>query len=263
MNLNTIGDDAQILLLIFARVFALLRVAPVLSSAAIPRIARTGLAVLIAFLVYPHVSETGYPIPDTAGALVLLLIGEVLLGVITGLILDLILSAVQTAGQLFSLQMGFGASQVFDPLAQVTIPLLGQFFNLVALLVLVVTEGLNKIMLTGVIRSFDAVRAVDLVFGRRAWYSFFLGGLTRLFEQAMIISMPILGTLFVLQITMGLLAKAAPQMNLLMLGFPLAIGVAFIVIFLTMPFLMESFEALIDGAHRQILRLYSELRGVT
>jgi flagellar biosynthetic protein FliR len=60
---------------------------------------------------------------------------------------------------------------------------------------------------------------------------------------------------------MGLLAKAAPQMNLLMLGFPIAISVAFVVILLITPLLVNTFSKIIDGGFNTILRVFAAARG--
>jgi flagellar biosynthetic protein FliR len=152
--------------------------------------------------------------------------------------------------------MGFGASQVFDPLAQIEIPLLGQFLNLVAMFVFVFTSGFQKIFLTGVYYSFQSVRAVDLVLLREDLLTSILQSLSELFQNALIISFPILGTLFLVQVVMGLLAKAAPQMNLLILGFPISIFVAFLILFVGMPIIAEAFERVIDEGFDIILRLF-------
>jgi len=160
--------------------------------------------------------------------------------------LNIMYAAFQTAGQMFSLQMGFGASQVFDPLAQIEIPLLGQFLNLVAMFVFVFTRGFQKVFLTGVYYSFQSVRATDLIVLREDLITTILRGLSNLFQNALIIAFPILGTLFLVQIVMGLLGKAAPQMNLLVMGFPISIGVAFLIMLITIPFLMNTFDRIIE-----------------
>lgn len=252
MVLNAIARNAPLFLLIFVRVFVLLRIAPITSSESIPGIARIAVAFFAAFAVYPAVVAAGYPVPDTGLGFILLAVGEALIGIITAFFLQMIFATVQLAGQFFSLQMGFGASQVFDPLAQIEIPLVGQFFNMVAMMIFVISGGLQRIFLHGLLGSFQAMRAPDLAGAGQDLMPLIGGSLARLFEQSLVIAFPILGILFTLQITMGLFGKAAPQMNLLMLGFPLAIGVAFVVIILTMPFLVEGFEAIINSAFHQI-----------
>jgi flagellar biosynthesis protein FliR len=263
MVLDGVVRDAQLFFLLFVRVLALLHFVPLLNSAAIPGLAKIALSLLSAVLVFPMVLEAGYPIPDSGLAYAFLVLGEAMIGVIMGFMLAIVYAAFQTAGQMFSLQMGFGASQVFDPLSQIEIPLLGQFLNVVAMFVFVFTAGFQKIFLTGVYYSFRAMRAADIVIMREDIVVSMLRGLSELFENALIISFPILGTLFLVQIVMGLLAKAAPQMNLLMLGFPLSIGIAFIIMLITVPFLMAAFDRLIDVGFERLMELFrgaAELR---
>lgn len=202
-----------------------------------------------------------YPLPDTGLAYMLLVVGEAIVGIIMGLYLVIIFSAFQTAGQFFSLQMGFGASQVFDPLAMIELPLMGQFFNQVAMLVFVIVGGFQKTFQIGVYRSFHAMRAVDLVGIQEDLATFLLSGLVRLFAQAFVIALPVVGTLFLVSITMGLLAKAAPQMNLLMLGFPINIGVAFLMIFLALPLIVHAFSAVIDEAYNYLASMLTTIGG--
>ena len=77
-----------------------------------------------------------------------------------------------------------------------------------------------------------------------------------LFTQSLVLSLPILGILFMLSVTMGLFGKAAPQMNLLLLGFPMAIGIAFLSLLFALPFLVEAFEVVIEFAFSRIGLLF-------
>jgi len=261
MVLETIATNAPLFLLIFVRIFALLRVAPVTSSASVPGIARVAITFFAGFAVFPSVVAAGYPVPDTVLGFILLATGEALIGIITALFLVVMFAVFQLAGQFFSLQMGFGASQVFDPLAQIEIPLVGQFLNMIALMVFVISSGLQRIFLHGVLGSFQAMRVTELAAARGDLFGMVGTSLAALFAQSLVLAFPILGTLFLLQITMGLFGKAAPQMNLLMLGFPAAIGLAFIIIFLILPFLVEAFEGIIDTAFYQIQTVFSTRGG--
>jgi flagellar biosynthetic protein FliR len=246
---------------VFFRIIAMVQIAPLLSSAAIPQIAKIGLSFFLASIVFPGVLEAGYAMPDAPLQYFLLLLGEVLIGIILGFFLVLIFSAFQLAGQFFSLQMGFGASQVFDPMAQIEIPLMGQFLNIIAMFVFLYVSGFSKFIVVGIFRSFEALRAVDLVAGRQPLLDMFLRSLGSLFETALTVAFPILGTLFLVSVSMGLLAKAAPQMNLLMMGFPIAIGAAFLILFLLLPLLMNTFGVIIDASFENLSRLILQVRG--
>ncbi len=261
MGFGGLIENAQIFLLVFARVYGLLRTAPMISSTTIPGIARMGLTFFCAVAVLPGVLAAGYPLPAGGFEYAALIIGEAMVGVIIGFFLTVVFAAFLVAGQFFSLQMGFGASQVFDPLAQIQIPVMGQFLNVIAMFVFITTGGFQKIFLAGIDGSFRAMRAVDMITQHDFVLRTLILGLGRLFEQALIIAFPILGTLFLVYVTMGLLAKAAPQMNLLLLGFPIAIGSAFLILFLTLPFLMEVFSRVIDASFDGVLELVARIGG--
>jgi len=240
---------------------ALLLTAPLLSSDAIPGIARAGLAMFVTVIIFPWVRDLGYQLPSNIVDYFLLVIGEALIGVILGFFLGLIYSIFQLGGEFFAFQMGFGASSVFDPLAQVEVPLMGQYLNLVAMLVFVTIGGFQKVFISGVWGSFKALKAIDLVTGREYLLKMFAGSMGRLFETALTISFPIVGTIFVVYVCMGLLAKAAPQMNLLMLGFPISIGVAFLVLLLIIPFIVDVASRVIEAGFTQLETMYTNIAG--
>lgn len=255
MEFAGILNNAQLFLLIFARIFAMFQTAPLLSSSAIPRIARTSLALFTALAVFPLVESFGYPMPDTALSYALLMLGEAMVGILIGFFLTMIYSILLISGQFYAFQMGFGASVVFDPMAQIELPLMGQFLNLLAMYVFIVSGGFIDLFLKGVYRSFQAFRAVDLVLQREYIVEMLIRGLTNLFGQSLVIAFPVMGTLLLVSVSMGLLAKAAPQMNLLMLGFPIRIGVAFIVLLVTLPVITFAFVRVLDTGYFEIMRL--------
>jgi flagellar biosynthetic protein FliR len=243
------------------RIVAIIQISPLLSSESIPQPAKIGLALFTTLIIFPWVKELGYVIPPNIVDYFLVVIGEALIGILIGFFLALIYVVFQVAGEFFAFQMGFGASSVFDPLAQVEVPLLGQYLNLVAMLVFVATGGMQKIFISGIYNSFKSVRVSDIVGGRDFLMRFFVGSMGKLFENALTIAFPILGTLFLISVVMGLLAKAAPQMNLLMMGFPVSIGVAFIFLFLLVPFLTDAAARLIEASFRELSGLFGGIAG--
>jgi flagellar biosynthetic protein FliR len=157
--------------------------------------------------------------------------------------------------------MGFGASETFDPLSQIENPLMGQFLNLVAMLVFLTVEGFRELFLGGFWRSVQSINIISLIQGREQVISMLLAGLSRLFYDAIVISMPILGTLFLTSLSTGLISKAAPQINILSEGFPISITVAFVLIFATMPFMIEAFSRVIEAGFQTLENLYIRVGG--
>jgi flagellar biosynthetic protein FliR len=272
-NIYTFGP---VFLLIAARALAMIEVAPLLSSDAIPQVAKISLAGLTAFAVLPT-AEVFFAANSPSGLVTLpggsvsdlryeafslrflmLLIGEGIIGIIIGFYMTVIFAAFSTAGQFFSLQMGFGASETFDPLSQIENPLMGQYLNLVSMLIFVTIGGFHM-LIKGFGRSVQSLNIVSLVEGREPVVMMMVKGLTNLFSEAMVISLPILGTLFLTSLTTGLISKAAPHINILSEGFPISISVAFILIIGSLPFMTETFAHLIETGFKDIETLYTQI----
>jgi flagellar biosynthetic protein FliR len=253
--LSEIVAAAPAFLLIAVRALAMLQTTPLLSTEAVPQMARFALAGFAAYAAFPSVREQ-WALQPFGLSFIFLLIGEALIGIIMGFFLTIIFSAFSTAGQFFSLQMGFSASDTFDPLAQIENPLLGQYLNLVAMLVFLSMEGFRELFLGGFWRSLQSINVLDLISGRESIVTMMVSGLSRLFLDAIVISLPILGTLFLVSLCNGLISKAAPQINILAEGFPISITVAFILMYASLPFMTEAFSRAITAGFGTIENLY-------
>lgn len=249
--------DADIFFLVAVRVLALMQTAPLLSGEGVPQVAKVGLSGMAAFAVFPFVKASGYPIPADAIGYIGLIVGEAMIGILIGFFLTLVYAAFTTAGQFFSLQMGFGASETYDPLAQVSIPVVGQFLNLLAMFIFVNVSGFQRLFIYGVEGSFRAMRAIDLIGRQEGYFAFVTTALGHLFANSLVLAFPIFGTLVLVSVGMGLLTKAAPQMNLLTESFPISILTAFTVLALAMPYMVEAFSLLIDASFDGLARLVS------
>ncbi len=256
-------SQGELFLLVFARTYTILRIVPVFSSASLPRLVRILLAFFCAALLLPEIVQRGYPVPEAAGGYIALLIGEALIGLAIGLVILLIFSIFQLAGQLFSIPVGFGAAAAFDPLAQIEVPVLGQYFNLIATFLFLSIGGLQRIFLYGIQGSFRSLTASDLLILREPLGELLTERLSQLFLQALIIALPIIGLLILVYLIIGLIAKAAPQMNLLILGFPFSVGVAFLFIFLAFPILADIFRVHLLSIFEILGRFFIAARGLT
>jgi flagellar biosynthetic protein FliR len=252
-----------------ARALAMIETTPLLSSEANPQVARVALAGLAAFSAFPSAQAI-----DTQGlelfslSFLLLLIGEAIIGIIMGFFITMIFAAFTTAGQFFALPMGFSASETFDPLSQQENPLMGMYLNLIAMLVFLpwktpdggsTLNGFRELFLGGFWRSVQSLNVTALVAGRESAVGMLLSGLSRLFLDALVISLPILGTLFLTSLASWLISKAAPQINMLTEGFPIAILTAFFLILYIMPIMVGVFGRVIDSGFEAIQNLYIDI----
>lgn len=264
--LDSILLQAPVYLLVFVRCFAMLLTLPLFSMRGVPRVAKVALAGYMAFFLMNTVNYTEYASFLTEDGVfsmeyILLLIGEGLLGVIMGFFITIIFAAFSSAGQFIAFQMGLSAASSYDSLSQVENPLMGQFFNLVAMLVFMQTQWFQKLFLGVLGSSFKAINAFTLVAARESFIKMILRGLTDLFADALIISLPIMGTLLLISVCTGLLTKAAPQMNLLSEGFPVMILVAFFIISLVFPSVIDFFGRSFQSGFATLQQFFTTVSG--
>ena len=264
--LDTILLQAPLYLLIFARCLALIMTLPLFSTRAVSRIAKIAFAGYMAFFMLGTADlgiYNSYIGEDSAFSIVyiFLVLGEAFIGVIIGFYITIIFAAFSTAGQFTAFQMGFSAASTYDAMAQVENPLMGQFFNFIAMLVFMQNQWFQRLFLGGLTSSFKTLTAIGIAQSSQTLVTFMLKGLTKLFADALIIALPIMGTLLLITICTGLLSKAAPQMNLLSEGFPIMILTAFFLIMLLLPSMSDFFVRSFAGGFKALEDLFAGIGG--
>jgi len=264
--LDTILLHAPVFLLVFIRCLTLILTMPLFSMRSVSRIAKVALAGYTAFFIYGTVDFSVYTavLGDDSGFsldFILLMIGEGLIGIILGLFVSIIFAAFSSAGQFMGFQMGLSAASSYDAMSQVENPLMGQFFNLVAMLVFLQTKWFQRLFLGGLVTSFKTLNAYSLVSANESIVRFLMSGLTNLFMDALIISLPVMGSLLLITLCTGLLTKAAPQMNLLSEGFPIMILVSYFIIATVIPNLIDFFVRSFQSGFADLQNLFIQISG--
>lgn len=226
----------------FFRILALASSAPIFSHPSVPRTVRIGLAVLVTALVAPILPAT--PAVSPFGADGLLLIAEqVLIGIAIGLAMQIAFAAVTLAGDLIGLQMGLSFAAFIDPQNSEQAPLIGSFLSIVLMLVFLALNG-HLLLLAALIDSFhtfplatDAVRSLDAIK--------LVSNGTDLFAFGLQMALPVIGTMLLTNITLGMLARTSPQLNLLAVGFAVTLSVGLVMLLVGLPLLAPAFEAVI------------------
>ncbi len=264
--LDSILQKAPVYLLVFVRCFALIMTLPMFSMRAASRVAKVAIAGYMSFFIFGNIDITIYtPYIGTEGSssmiYILLLVGEGLIGIIMGFYISIIFAAFSAAGQFLAFQMGLSAASSYDALSQVENPLMGQFFNLVAMLIFMQTHWFQRLFLGGLVTSFSSLNALSIATVNEKLARFMISGLTSLFSDALIIALPVMGTLFLITVCTGLLTKAAPQMNLLSEGFPIMILVAFTIIAFAMPSIIDFFVRSFNNGFSDLEKLFTSISG--
>ncbi|MGC8229771.1 flagellar biosynthetic protein FliR [Pseudobacillus badius] len=217
----------SVLLLIIVRVSTFFITMPLFSHRAIPAMHRIGLAVLLAWMMY-YTMDVG-PL-EIDGRYFLLILKEALVGLLIGLSAYMMIAAIQIAGGLIDFQMGFAIANVIDPQSGTQSPLMGQYLYMFALLLLLALNG-HHLMLDGIFYSYQYVPIdqLSLHFDSGSLAGYMSRAFSSMFLIAFQMSMPVVATLFLVDVALGIVARTVPQLNIFVVGFPVKIGVAFIV----------------------------------
>lgn len=219
-------------ILVLLRVGGLFAFAPILNSSVIPAQIKVAAAMAISLALTPVVSPA-VPSELTLGFMVKAAAGETAVGLIIGYAANLIFVGVQLAGMQIDQQMGMGIGSVFNPLLESQDSFIGQFYFLFATLVYLGIGG-HRLLLAALVSSFSAVPAGVMPVGEGT-----LMTLISLFGQVFVIafslSAPMVLALFLTTVAMGFLARTVPQMNILIIGFPVRIVVGLTMMAVTLP----------------------------
>lgn len=221
-------NNFQIFLLIFVRMFGVFVVAPFFSSGGVPLRIRAVFSVYITACIFPMVVNNFSSIPENMFAYAFLIGSEGLIGILIGFLMAIIFAAFQLAARFFSFQMALGIAEVIDPLSEVGITLVGQLWTIMGIMIFIAING-PHMMIIATYDSFSTIHLLRIAEDSRKVMQVAIDTFGAMFLVALKLAFPILITLFLLAIVLGLLAKAAPQMNIFMVGFPVQIGVGLLI----------------------------------
>jgi len=225
-------------LLVLMRSAALILTLPFLGSDNLPTLLKAGLCLALAVFLLPVVEIDASRVPRNLWNFVLLGTGEVMIGAILGLAVHLLLTSVQIMGQLAGFQMGFAVANVIDPIGGEQISVLAQFAYLMAILVFFAVGGLHW-FIKALADSFVLVPPGQ--FGMSAsLYKQMMKLAGDMFSLAVRLGAPVIGALLFTQVILGILAKTVPQMNILIVGFPLTISVGLFFLAMTMTMMLPA-----------------------
>ncbi len=225
-------------LLILMRCSSLIAFLPFFGSPNIPATVKVGLSLGLAVFLFPLVKIDPAIFPTGLDQFLLLAVGEVLIGGIMALTVRLMLTAVQIMGQFAGFQMGFAVANVIDPMGGGQVSVVGQFCYIVALLTFFTVGGHHWFFLA-MADSFKIVPPGDFNFSQ-ILFDQIMSIAGDMFMVAVKIGAPVMGALLATSVTMGILAKTVPQMNILIVGMPLKIAVGLFFLSLTLGFLVST-----------------------
>ncbi len=244
-------------LLILIRVTAFLVTLPLFSYRTIPAMYKIGLAFFLTWLMFFSIEP---PVIEIDYFYFMLILKEVIVGLTVGLIAMILMYAIQVAGGFMDIKMGFMMANVVDPQTGAQSPLMGGYLYSFALLFLLAIDA-HHLLLDGVYYSYQFIRLEQLFipFGNENILMHVVKTFNTMFIIAFQMSMPIVGCLFLVDVALGMIARAVPQVNVFVIGFPIKIFVGFFILILVIPAFFMVTKHLVEQmilTMRTLMQLY-------
>lgn len=238
-------------LLVLVRVGGIFTSAPIFGNVNVAPMVRVSIALALSFVFLPmaHYNITHLDFMTYTFAI----IKETLIGVVMGFLASLMFSAIQMAAAFIDLQIGFGFASVVDPMVKERNAVIGQFYNLAATLLFLAMNG-HHLMIRGLAESFAVLPLGEIAFSPDA-----AGGIMQMFVvifiAALKIGAPVVGAIFLTDVALGILARTVPQLNVLVLGYPVKMAVGFLAVIVVLPMTFVVMGGLFTGLHHDIIIL--------
>ncbi len=229
----------------FLRIGALLLAAPIFGARSFSVQSRILLSIALTWLMLPLLPAIPVVSPlDPPGMLMAL--QQVGIGVAMGFIMHLVFGATVLMGQTLGMSMGLGFAQAVDPQNGTQVPVVSQFFLIVATLVFLSMNG-HIVLISILLDSFQtypitavgyAVESTQLI---AMWAS-------RMFASALLMALPVMTAVLLVNLSLGVITRSAPQLNIFAVGFPIAIMVGLVMLMLALPVFLEQLVSLFEEA---------------
>ncbi len=241
----------------FFRILAMIGASPLFGARGVPAWVKIGLAFVLTVVVAPVLGPMPAVQPASAHGM-FILVQQLMIGVAMGLTMRVVFSAIEMAGHIMGLQMGLGFATFFDPQNSAQIPVMGQFLGLVAMLFFLAING-HLMVITALVESFRVLPVGLHAFSGEGWRTLALWG-GEVFRGGVLISLPVVAVLMMTNVAMAVLTRAAPQLNIFAVGFPLTLAVGFIVISLSMGYFLPVFGTMFETGVQMMMRVAADAK---
>jgi|SRR5690625_2244226 len=247
-----------VFLLVFVRMISFLIAMPLFSYRTIPTPYKIGLSFFLTITIFQTIDVSTAIVNELY---ILLLFKEAIIGLLIGFISYLILSAVQIAGGFIDFQMGFAIANVVDPQTGAQSPIIGQYFYIFALLFLLSVNG-HHLMIDGMFLSYQVLPLDTFIsIGDQSIALYAIQTFNQMVIIAFQIAIPIVGSLFLVDVALGIIARTVPQVNVFVVGLPLKIFVSFVAILFFLPLYMMLTRSLFEYMFQAMRHLLFLLGG--
>jgi len=214
-------NEISIFFLILARISAILVMLPFFNARVVPVYVKAGTSLVMAIVLFPVLSHESIIIPDTIWNLARVLICEFVIGLIMGLMVQIFFEGVRLMGQVVGFQTGFAIANILDPSSGAQVSILANMAYFVTLVLFLAFNG-HHILLHALRESFDIIELGSLGLGPSAFHTLIQKS-GDIFITAIKIGAPAMAALLFTKVAFGLITKLIPQMNIMIVAFPVQI----------------------------------------
>jgi len=214
------------------RIGAMAMTAPLYSARSVPARVRLGLALGVTMVVAPLLPAAPAVDPFSAAAL-MILVQQLIIGVAMGFALQLVFSAVVTGGHVVAMQMGLGFASLVDPQNGTQVPVVSQVYLMMMTLVFLALNG-HLALIDVLVESFRTMPISTTGLAPQGLWQVVAWG-SQLFAGAVSLALPAIASLLIVNLAFGVMTRAAPQLNIFAIGFPLTMLFGFVVMIMTLP----------------------------
>ncbi|PPK67699.1 flagellar biosynthetic protein FliR [Methylobacter tundripaludum] len=237
------------------RISAMFVSVPLFSIQSVPARVRLVLSVAITLVVIPLLP----PLPTVemfSYTGLMMAIAQVMIGLTSGFILQLAFAAVVFAGQGIALSMGLGFSMMVDPQSGQQVPVVAQLYTVTATLIFISLNG-HLVLIQMLLDSFKTLPiSVEGINATGIWSIIVWS--SQMFSGGLLLSMPIVASLLLVNVIFGVAARAAPQLQIFSVGFPVTLMLGLLLVWKTLPDVLDQFSGMLTDAYEligQLLRL--------
>jgi flagellar biosynthetic protein FliR len=234
------------------RILGLIATAPLFGNVAIPAQTKILLGALLAVAIAPGVPPMPAMDPMSFNGL-LILTQQLIIGLAMGFAMRIVFAGVELAGEITGMTMGLGFATFFDPQSEGHSSAISQFLSLLTLMIYLATN-MHLMLLSTLADSFNILPVAAAPFGNSSMQQMVAWG-GHIFSTGVQLSLPIVAALLMTNIALGILTRAAPQLNLFGIGFPITIGVGFLMLALALPYFAVPIDHLFNEVIDMIKRM--------
>ncbi|MDX1705767.1 flagellar biosynthetic protein FliR [Pseudidiomarina sp.] len=240
----------------FCRFSGVLLIAPVLSHSSLPRQIKLGLALIFTVVISPLLP----PLPDVplfSWESFGIIVEQLLIGVAIGLVMQVVFAAIQAAGEFIGLQMGLAFATFFSPDSGANTMILSRLFYVFSMLMFLAIDG-HLLLLEVLARSFIMLPIGTIGMNADAFELIARFGAV-IFSAGILLALPVFGALLIVNLTLGILNRSAPQLTVFSIGFPMSLTLGLVLLLVLMTelgtYLQRMFQVGLDMVEKVLVTL--------